>query len=87
MKNTKKTEAITFRTSAETKEILTIMAEQRDWTISQLVERTVSRMAENEKKIWANEPDIEEPIEEEEEPIEDEIDEDEIDEDEFNAIQ
>lgn len=82
MKNAKKTEAITFRTSAETKEILTIMAEQRDWTISQLVERTISKMAESEKKTWANDPDIEEPIEEEGEGEEEEIDEDE-----FNAIQ
>lgn len=57
MQKVKKTEPITFRTSKETKAILQIMADQRDWTISQLVERTITNMAMAEKKSWSNKPE------------------------------
>lgn len=63
MKKDKKTEAITFRTSKETKEWLDFFAEQRDWTISQLVERTITAWVLQEKKDLMNEP--EEPTPEE----------------------
>lgn len=66
MKKGKKTEAITFRTSKETKDWLEYFAEERDWTISQLVERTITAWTEREKKLLKDEPEeFEEEAEEE----------------------
>lgn len=65
MKRTKKTESITFRTTRETRDLLEHFAEERDWTVSQLCERTMSKWAENEKKILMgieDEPEFDEEI-------------------------
>lgn len=67
MKKDKKTEAITFRTSKETKDWLEYFAEEKDWTISQLVERTITAWAEQEKKRLKDEPEEFEEEEEDEE--------------------
>lgn len=39
----KKTEVITFRTSPEIKNSLEIEADEKQWTVSQLVEQIISR--------------------------------------------
>lgn len=48
----KKTEVITFRTSPAVKEKLNKEAEEKGWTISQLVERVIAKYAEENR----NEP-------------------------------
>lgn len=42
MEKTKKTEVITFRTTKDVKEKLELLAEEKDWSVSQLCERIVS---------------------------------------------
>ena len=63
MKDSKMTEPITFRTSKETKDLLEFFAEEKDWSLSQLIERTMSNWAQEQKKILTNEPDEEPSIE------------------------
>lgn len=60
MKKDKMTEVLTFRTSKETKELLEYFAEEKDWSISQLIERTITKWVQEQKKILLNELNIEE---------------------------
>jgi len=46
----KKTEFITFRTNAETKQALEAVAEEKKWTISFLVEEIVAQWISQEKE-------------------------------------
>lgn len=57
MKNNKMTEVLTFRTSKETRNLLEFFADEKDWSVSQLIERTISKWAQEQKKMLLNEDD------------------------------
>lgn len=49
MDKTKKNEVITFRTSAETKALLEIIANAKEWSLSKLCEKIITQYAEEHK--------------------------------------
>lgn len=48
--NMKKTEFITFRTNSETKAALSEIAQEKKWTVSQLVEQIVQYWLKKEER-------------------------------------
>lgn len=47
----KKTEVITFRTDKETKKILELIANEKDWTVAQTVHNIIKKYIEKSEEV------------------------------------